>query len=178
MKGLIFTEFLNMTELKFGDTILDQIIQKANLPNNGAYTSVGTYEHVELVNLVVELSHQTHVEINVLLKEFGKYLFLVFHERYGNMFEGINDGFTFLKYVENTIHKEVLKLYPEAELPSLVVHQIDERLEVTYSSGRKMSDFAEGLMLGCFSYFKEEVTINKDYIEDDGSKVQFVITKN
>ena len=42
MKGLVFTEFLEMVESKWGLATVDRVIQGAALPNNGAYTSVGT----------------------------------------------------------------------------------------------------------------------------------------
>ena len=43
MKGIVFTEFLEMVEEKYGLEMVDDIIENANLQSHGAYTSVGTY---------------------------------------------------------------------------------------------------------------------------------------
>ena len=56
MKGMIFTEFLEMVENAYGWEVQENIIDAAALPNDGAYTAVGTYDHQELVSLVVALS--------------------------------------------------------------------------------------------------------------------------
>jgi len=178
MKGIVFREFLNMTEERFGDEVADIIITNANLPNQGAYTSVGTYNHEELVRLLLQLSKQTSISHDVLLKEFGQYVFQVFLKRYQNMFSEVKDGFSFLSLIENTIHTEVLKLYPEAELPTIDVSHDSQVLKLRYSSKRKLSDFAEGLILGCLSHFKEDVRITKEMMKDDGSEVLFTLTKN
>ena len=47
MKGVVFTEFIEMVEDKFSADIADQIIEEADLPSGGVYTSVGTYDHAE-----------------------------------------------------------------------------------------------------------------------------------
>ena len=41
MKGIIFTEFIEMVEDKFGFEVADNIITNSNLPSGGAYTAVG-----------------------------------------------------------------------------------------------------------------------------------------
>ena len=46
-----------------------------HLPQGGAYTSVGTYDHEELVSLVSELSSRTKIPVPGLIKAFGEYLF-------------------------------------------------------------------------------------------------------
>ena len=42
MKGIIFTEFLDLVEEKFGLEMVDKIIEQSNLDSGGIYTSVGT----------------------------------------------------------------------------------------------------------------------------------------
>ncbi|MBI9062273.1 MAG: heme NO-binding domain-containing protein [Marinilabiliaceae bacterium] len=177
MKGIIFREFINMVEVRFGDQVADTIITQAHLPNNGAYTSVGTYPHSDLVQLLTQLSKVTNIAPAHLLQEFGKYVFQVFLTRYPHMFKGVKDGFTFLSLIENTIHTQVLKLYPEAELPSIDVVREKHDLKLMYHSNRKLSDFAEGLIIGCMHHFGEAVHIDKQFIEEDGSKVLFSLSK-
>ena len=75
MKGIVFAEFLEMVESNFGLETVDAIIENSDLPSGGAYTSVGTYEFSEMLQLVTQLSTITKIPINDLLYTFGLYLF-------------------------------------------------------------------------------------------------------
>ena len=52
MKGIVFTEFLEMVEQRFSPEIADRLIDESDLPSGGIYTAVGTYEHTEIVTYV------------------------------------------------------------------------------------------------------------------------------
>jgi len=82
MKGIVFTEFLEMVEKEFGYEMVDQIIQENNLKSGGVYTAIGTYDHAEIVALLTSLSSATEVEAAALLKAFGRYLFDTFLKNY------------------------------------------------------------------------------------------------
>ena len=56
MKGIVFTEFLEMIEARHDGDFVDDLIVTAGLPHDGAYTAVGTYPHTEMVALVVRYS--------------------------------------------------------------------------------------------------------------------------
>ena len=58
MKGIIFTEFLEMVEKEFSAETVDTIIDNSNLESGGSYTSVGTYPHIEMVELVSNLPNR------------------------------------------------------------------------------------------------------------------------
>jgi|TARA_B110000908_G_scaffold27527_1_gene32300 hypothetical protein len=49
MKGIIFTEFLDLVEEKFGLGMVDKIIYQSNLASEGIYTSIGTYNFSEML---------------------------------------------------------------------------------------------------------------------------------
>jgi hypothetical protein len=69
--------------------------------------------------------------------------------------------------VDSYIHKEVMKLYPNAELPSFVTERASENeLIMIYSSKREMSDFAHGLILGCLKNFNEKAEIEIEKISE------------
>jgi predicted homoserine dehydrogenase-like protein len=56
MKGIVFTEFLDMVETTISADAVDDVIEAAGVPSGGAYTAVGTYDHKEMVSLVGALS--------------------------------------------------------------------------------------------------------------------------
>ena len=75
MKGIVFREFISMVENEFSIETADEIITASNLKSEGAYTSVGTYPHEEMVELVSHLSAKTNITVPELLRTFGNYLF-------------------------------------------------------------------------------------------------------
>lgn len=177
MKGTIFCEFINMTEEEFGYEMVDKIISASSLPNDGAYTSVGTYDFAELVSLITNLSEFTNTPVQDLLYSFGKYLFTVFLYKYPDMFSKINDGFSLLEIINDKIHVEVMKLYPDAELPVISTKTSNNVLTMRYSSTRKMGNLAKGLINGCMGHFNEKIKLEEQFIEEDGTVVEFTIHK-
>lgn len=178
MKGMVFTEFLEMVEDKFGYDMVDDIIESSDLPSGGSYTAVGTYSHAEIVQLVVSLSEKSGIDIPVLLRTFGKHLFGQFAKGYKQFFAVSKDSFDFLGGIENYIHVEVKKLYPDAELPTFDIERInDQELRMVYHSDRRMADFAEGLIEGCGAHYNENLTVSRENENADGSVVVFRIVR-
>ena len=178
MKGVVFTEFFEMVDQVFGFEMTEAIVEECDLPSGGAYTAIGTYAHSEMVQLVKKLSEKTNTPIPDLLKAYGKYLFGTFKKAYPTFIEVANDAFDFLESLENYIHVEVLKLYPDAELPSFETQRPNEReLHMIYHSERRMAPFAEGLIESCLIHFNEPATVTTESMNQDGSIVKFVITK-
>ena len=59
MKGIVFTEFLEMVESKYSADVVDEILDDGTLPSGGIYTSVGTYDHGEMISLLSALGRHT-----------------------------------------------------------------------------------------------------------------------
>ncbi len=125
MKGIVFTEFIDMVESKFGFEMMDDIIESSNLPSGGIYTAVGTYDYSEMVQLVAALSQRTQIPVKTLLKTYGKHLFVVLMKDYSHFFPRIKSAFELFEQIDTHIHVEVLKLYPDAELPKFETKRID-----------------------------------------------------
>jgi Haem-NO-binding len=178
MKGIVFTEFFEMVEEKFGYEMVDELITSTELPSGGIYTAVGTYNHGEMIDLVVNLSQKSKIPVSDLLRVFGGYLFQTFTKTYRHFIENAPDAFAFLASIHDYIHVEVRKLYPDAELPHFDILRPDDRtLIMNYYSNRKMSDLAYGLIDGCMKHFGEEAQVTQTALNEDNSSVQFVITK-
>ena len=177
MKGIVFTELLKMVEDAHGYDMVDTIIEKSDLPSGGVYTAVGTYDHTEAVSLVVNLSKETGAPVPDLLKAFGNHLFNVLAGAYPSFLEGAEDELDFLESVENYIHVEVRKLYPDAELPNFTCTRphSDTQLHMIYESGRHLEDLCEGLIRGSLVHFKSEATIERSALKD--GRELFIITK-
>ncbi|BCN94255.1 guanylate cyclase [Thiomicrorhabdus immobilis] len=179
MKGIVFSEFIELVEDKFGFEMADEIIEKSNLPSGGAYTSVGTYDHHELIELVTHLSAETGISVEDLVRTFGEHLLVRFSEGYPMFFETVDNCFDFLDTIENKVHVEVQKLYPEAELPTFDSQiESEKRMTLIYSSKRPFSALAYGLIKGASTYYGEQIEIEMDDQSSEGlTKVVFTLTK-
>lgn len=179
MKGIVFTEFLELVEEKFGLEMVDKIINQSNLESNGIYTSVGTYKFSEMLQLLQHLSAHTNISIDDLLLVYGEHFFSVLETSYPGLLAIYNDPIEMLASIENHIHVEVMKIYPDAELPTFeVLEKKDNSLQMIYKSSRAMHHFGLGLMNKTFEHFKTSATIELEKIKKDGTEVKFIITKN
>jgi len=179
MKGVVFTEFLEMVAEKFGEDTVDDIIEAHPLPSGGAYTAVGTYDHHEMVQLVQNLSQQSGIPVPDLLKIYGEHLFTRFVIGYPHFFVEVSSLFNFLQNLHGYIHAEVHKLYPEAELPHISCAFLrPNELQLNYRSERPFADFAEGLLAGAVTHFQEPVIVTRtDIPNTDGRAATFILVK-
>lgn len=178
MKGLVFTEFLEMVESKYGYLLVDRIIQLSHLPNDGAYTAIGTYPSQEMHQLLQSLCTEKGLSVDDILNEFGRHLFSVFLKNYPQLITANKDFFQLLESVEHTIHVEVLKLYGDAELPRFLTKRLDDHtLEMIYQSDRRMSSLAQGLIAATADFFQEQVTVTTEMLDSTGKSVRFLIRK-
>jgi hypothetical protein len=160
MKGVIFAEFVEMVEETWSLEVAEAMFESLDLPSGGVYTSVGTYDHQELVAMVLWLSQRTGVAADRLFRDFGRVLFGRLANAYPEFFEGAPSALDFLELVEDRIHVEVRKLYPDAELPRLKFTRLaEEELELIYESTRPFADLAEGLITGCAEHFGQKLRI-------------------
>ena len=179
MKGVVFTELMDMVEKKFGPDLMDDVLDECTLESGGAYTSVGTYNHIELLEIVRVLSKHTGISVKDLVHTYGHHLFFRFHDMMPQFFEKPKSAFEFLESVHNYIHVEVRKLYPDAALPSFATERkSDDTLIMIYTSRCPFADFAEGLMRGCIDFFKENIGIaSKDQNTETQYCRVFTLTK-
>ncbi len=167
MKGIVFSEFIEFVEKIFSPEVVDDIIESSDLPSGGAYTTVGTYDHRELLQLVTALSEKSNIPIPELVRSFGKNLFGKLASAYPQCLDGVETSFEFLQLIEDHIHVEVLKLYPDAELPHFEYEASQPGwLTMTYRSQRPLADLAEGLMEGCAEHFGEKIRIERENLAD------------
>ena len=179
MKGIVFTEFLEMVESKFGLETVDKIIERAELKTGGAYTSIGTYEFNEMLQLILNLSNEVNIPVDDLIHAFGIHFFEHLEKTHPNIFELYKNPMDFLNSVEGHIHVQVRKIYPGAELPTFeVTHRSSNSMEMIYTSQRALYKFAEALMLKTFEHFHTECTITYEKLNSEGTRVKFNIIHN
>ena len=175
MKGIVFTEFLEMVESSFSADMVDDLIDDAQPAHGGSYTAVGTYDHSELVAMVVALSGRTGTPVPDLVHAFGRHLFARFHAGYPAFFEGMSGAVQFLAGIEDVIHAEVLKLYPDAQLPRFECTLLPDGLEMVYHSPRHFDDLAHGLIDGAVAHWGGGYVVTRHPAAGDATR--FVLTR-
>ncbi|GAB5563736.1 MAG: nitric oxide sensor HnoX [Winogradskyella sp.] len=178
MKGIIFTEFLELVEEKFGLEMVDTIISESNLESDGIYTAIGTYEFSEMLQLITHLSENTDIAVDDLLLVYAEHLFAVLVKSYPTLVEHYKSPMDLLASIENHIHVEVKKIYPDAELPSFKLEErTDDKMILVYNSERALYMLGKGLMLETFKLFNVPVNIDYEKINEEGTEVRFFINK-
>jgi hypothetical protein len=177
LKGLVFTEFLEMVDARFSLETSERILEMSDLPSGGIYTSVGTYDFQEMASLVVNLSRETGIPAPDLLQAFGRHLFARFLELFPNFFEGIDSAFDFLSRINGYVHIEVKKLYPDAELPLFDCEREGaDRLVMTYRSSRDIPDLAEGLIRASLAHYGKSFDLSRESLGGNPPATRFVLT--
>lgn len=181
MKGIVFTEFLEMVEKNFGLETLDEMLENTSVATSGSgiYTAVGNYPHEEMSALVNQLSAQSKIPRHDLMKRFGHYLFRTFSVKYSAFIESADTAFDLLQNIDSYIHPEVRKLYPEANPPSFkVLEQSDTQLVLQYKSNRRLWSLALGLIEGCLLHYGEKAEVTYKLLEPSGADVLFTVQKS
>lgn len=178
MKGLVFTELLEMVEETYSLEVVDEVLQQVDLPSGGIYTAVGEYDQSEFTLLVEEVSKQINVPVAQINYMLGLRLFDVMAQRHNHFAGPTATAFTFLENLEEYIKTELRKLVPNAILPRFeYTRHPDGRVTLLYHSHRALGDQVHGLIVACFKHFGPEVDIERtDLVTDSGKVFKFVLT--
>jgi hypothetical protein len=178
MKGVVFTELMELVENKFGFDVVDDLVDQSGLECN--YTQAGNYSPKELFTLVTTLSKITKVSVDDLVFTYGVHLFGKLIEIYPEPIKMYDNSFDFIAAVDKVVHPEVKKLYPDAQLPEFETVSYDaNKLVVIYKSNNPLAEFAKGLMTGCAEHYNEEINISytKPQMTNGQFISEFILTK-
>ena len=75
MKGVIFTEFVEMLEIQHSPAFADDVLESTDLTSGGAYTAVGTYDVREITLLVRATAERLGKTESDVLRDYGRFLF-------------------------------------------------------------------------------------------------------
>ncbi len=162
MKGIVFVELIRMAETVMGEEAVDEVLDKCELSTDGAYTTVGNYPCTELITLVEAFSKHSGTPSAELQRLFGKWMHEHFVLSYPSFFTDKADALSMLSAIEDEVHVEVRKLYPDAELPRFDTERLGPNvLCMTYRSPRPLNDFCQGLVEGCVDHFGHHADIHR-----------------
>ena len=182
MKGVVFRSFESFVAKRFGDEITEDAMALPSLSTGGAFTNVGDYPPSDFLTLAISVAEQTKTPITELVTDFGEALFHILASAHADMVKAYDNAIALLSVIENVIHRDVRKLYTNAQLPrfDILDRQGDNYLHMDYSSARPFADLAEGLIKGCLDHFdvKEISSIIREDIKTDGTHSRFKVSIN
>ena len=77
--------------------------------------------------------------------------------------------------IDNHIHMEVQKLYPDAELPSFECIRSGNQLTLNYRSPRPLAAVAQALLGACLKFFGDKEILLDSYWSNDQKSATFVV---
>lgn len=176
MKGQVFTEFLDMVESGWSLDMVDRLLERAGVA--GAYTSVGNYPPEQFQALLEALAKETGTSLTDVTRQYGSHLFCRLAGSYPGFLRGTKDGMQFLADIEATVHAEVRKLYPDADLPRFDVEAGADVLTLTYYSKHPFADLVHGLIEGCLMHFGDRAQVTRVAPpEGSGASARFVVRR-
>ena len=160
MKGIIFNLAEDVIAERFGEDIWDQLLDTAGV--DGAYTALGNYPDQELAALVAAGAAHLGVPETVVLRQLGEGAFPRLAASYPVFVERHHDTRSFLVTLNDVIHAEVRKLYPDAQVPDFGFDESSpDVLALSYRSPRRLCALAEGFIAGAAAHFGEQVHIEQ-----------------
>ena len=179
MKGVVFKSFETFIETRWSSEMVDQALDLDSLSTGGAYTSVGDYPSSDMVSMAVYIAEHNQIEVSALVHDFGQYLFHVLAHAHEEIIDGFSSCVDMLAGIESVIHRDVRKLYSNAELPHFEISERtgDRHLVLVYKSARPFADLAEGLIHGAFVYYgvKAISSLTRYDLAPDGTHAQFTV---
>jgi predicted hydrocarbon binding protein len=171
MKGIVFVKFNEFIEELWGEEFWDELLYDAQLPSEGIYTTVGTYDDQELFNLIGLIVDKKGLSPKDAQFAFGKWVFKELYQAAPPQAHDFHDIFEFLHAVQNFIHVEVKKLNPDALLPEFeFISESPTLLKFHYQSPRKLCFFCEGIIHGLAEHTRQAVKVSQSECEHEGDQ--------
>ena len=180
MKGIFFTEILEMSESEFGCETVEKVVSLLGAGNNGVYDSMHDYSYKQFDELVSLLSKESRLSKSDVSKNFGEHLFSRLVILYRPEFAGNSDVFEFLEQIDYFIHVKMQERFPHKGLKGFKAERIDDStFIISYESKKVFVDLAIGMFMGCQRFFNEDLTLSCEYIANvDKDVVRFTLSKN
>ena len=164
MQGVVFNIIEEVVLTLHGEEMWDEIIDASGV--DGVYSSTGNYDDAEVFAIVGAASEALSVPVEDLLLLVGRHAFDGLIRRYPQMIGSEDNTVDFLQRVEDFIHPEVKKLYPNAVLPKFDFEDLpDGRTRMIYTSPRDLHFLAEGMIMGAGEHFGEEIVIERPDVQ-------------
>lgn len=160
MKGIIFNLLEQVVTDEYGSDAWDDLLTATGV--DGVYTSLGNYADDELIALVGAASEKLGRPADELVRWFGSTAIELLFAQHPAFFDAHHATQPFLLTLNDIIHAEVRKLYPDALVPTFdFLTTQDGHFALGYQSPRQLCSLAEGFVEGAAHHYGESVVIDQ-----------------
>ena len=179
MKGIFFTELLEMAEREYGSHTVEKVISSLDAGYHGVFNPHTDYSYKHFFDLIGLISLEVKLSPSDIAKNFGEYLFSRLVILFRPQFAGNSDIFQFLEQIDYFIHVKMQEKFPHDGIKGFKTERLDENtFIVSYRSKRELIDLAIGLFMGCQKFFSEDIILNTEIkFEQEKEFVCFTIRK-
>ena len=101
------------------------------------------------------------------------HLFNFFATEYGHLIIDYKSTREVMKHLDDVIHPEVKKLYPDVIVPTFEYKNIDEySFKMNYKSQLPLNKLSFGLMQECIKHFNDDLKISEVYVRNETNYTQ------
>jgi hypothetical protein len=159
MKGIVFNLLEGAVVDAHGPDAWEQVLEDAGV--DGAYTSLGNYPDDEALALVAAICERVGEPADAVLRDFGRAALPALVARFPEFAAGHRSAKSFLLRLDDTIHPEVVKLYPDARPPRFRFEDpAPHVLVMHYVSERRLCAMAEGMIEASAAHFGESLALD------------------
>jgi hypothetical protein len=160
MKGILFNVVEDVVTEALSADAWDDVIDAAGV--GGSYTSLASYPDTDLFAIVAAIAAATDLSPDDTYRLAGRLGFKHLARRNPHILQGTDGWQQLIMSLDDIIHPEVRKMYPDAEVPGFATTPVGDGLRVTYTSRRKLCALAEGLILGGGGWYGHELEVEHE----------------
>ncbi len=175
MKGVLFNVVEDVVTEAMSADAWDDVVEDSDVA--GAYTSLGTYPDEELGRIVHSTAEAAGLSESETLRLTGRLGFKHLVRRAPHLIEGMEDWRVVIESLDEIIHPEVRKIYPDADVPRFDTMIDGAALIVDYRSKRGLCALADGLIVGSGEWFDVDLAVEHTacvHRGDDGCTLRVV----
>lgn len=172
MKGTISACLLEMTDVRYGATVSQTIVEASGLDEFKLRSPLSEIPDSDFMKLLGATLSTTKKSLEAIADEFGEFWCCTYAPRvYKSVVSTFKNSRDLLLGLDK-VHVMMTKAYKNAHPPRFDYQwQSDNLLKVTYKSDRNMIDLYVGLARGVGKYFKERLVVRK--VDDSTVTIQF-----
>ena len=167
MKGILFNVVEDVVTEAMSADAWDDVIDAAGV--DGSYTSLASYPDTDLNAIVGAIAATADLSTEDTLRLAGRLGFKHLAGRNPHILDGIEGWKQLVGSLDDIIHPEVRKTYPDAEVPGFATTDIDGGLRVIYTSRRQLCALAEGLIVDGGEWYGSELHVEHERCVHEGA---------
>ncbi len=166
MKGVLFNVVEDVVTEAMSAEAWDDVVDDSGV--SGSYTSLGTYPDEELSQIVHATARAAGLSDAETLQLSGRLGFKHLVRRAPQLLDGLDGWRAVIKSLDDIIHPEVRKIYPDADVPGFAATDDGDALVVIYTSKRGLCSLADGLIVGAGEWFEKKLSVEHTGCVHDG----------